>query len=175
MTIATLAAEDYNSRKPLSPLWPPESITVPLKYSQVNEHLKGEDLIPKYAQKGDAGCDVRANIPHTIWLGEGDRKLIPTGISVAIPEGYEIQVRPRSGLALKNGISLANCVATIDAGYRGEVGVLLINHGGMPFRIDPGMRIAQLVMSKFETISWQVVEELPTSERGEKGFGSSGV
>ena len=160
----------------ITPLWLPESINVPLKYSQVTSiDLKPEDLIPVYAQKGDAGCDVRANIPHTVWLEEGKRMLIPTGISVAIPEGYEIQVRSRSGLAIKSGVVVLNAPGTIDQTFRGEIGVILINLGTMPFRIDPGMRIAQLVMSKFETINWQVVDELPTSERGEKGFGSSGV
>ena len=109
-----------------------------------------------------------------ITINPGGRALIPTGLKVAIPEGYEIQVRPRSGLALKNGITLLNTPGTIDADYRGDIGVIIINHGTEPFIIKAGDRIGQIVLNKVEKIEWQQVDTLPNTIRGEGGFGSTG-
>ena len=109
-----------------------------------------------------------------ITINPGGRALIPTGLKVAIPEGYEIQVRPRSGLALKNGITLLNTPGTIDADYRGDIGVIIINHGTEPFIIKAGDRIGQIVLNKVEKIEWQQVDTLPDTIRGEGGFGSTG-
>ena len=131
--------------------------------------------VPVYAKPGDAGCDGVASLEHPVTLWPRDRKLIPLGIQVEIPEGYEIQLRPRSGLALKYGISLGNCVGTVDSGFRNEVGAILINHGTEPFTVYHGDRICQLVLNKFETIQWEEVDELSDSERGQGGFGHSGI
>jgi len=131
--------------------------------------------VPVYARIGDAGCDGRAAIEKPLTLWPRDRKLVSLGISVEIPEGYEIQVRPRSGLALKHGISVLNSPGTIDESYRGTVGAILINHGTEPFTLNPGDRICQLVLNKFETIQWEEVDELSESERGQGGFGHSGI
>jgi dUTP pyrophosphatase len=128
--------------------------------------------LPRYARQGDAGCDGIAT--EAITISPGRRAIIPLGIRVAIPEGYEIQVRPRSGLAVKHGITVLNAPGTVDCGFTGEIGAILINHGTAPFEVNVGDRVCQLVLSKFETISWELVEELPTTERGEGGFGSSG-
>lgn len=114
------------------------------------------------------------NVIDSLTINPGGRALIPTDLRVAIPEGYEIQVRPRSGLALKNGITVLNTPGTIDADYRGEIGVIVINHGTEPFTIHAGDRIAQLVLNKVERIEWSQVEELPETTRGEGGFGSTG-
>lgn len=143
---------------------------VPVKIKRL-----GEFGVPVYAKPGDAGCDGIAHLDHSVTLWPRDRKVIPLGIQVEIPEGYEIQVRPRSGLALKYGISLGNCVGTVDSGYRNQVGAIVINHGTEPFTIYPGDRICQLVLNKFETIQWEEVEELSESERGQGGFGHSGI
>lgn len=130
--------------------------------------------LPKYETLGSAGLDVRANIDEPITLGSLERVLIPTGLFVEIPEGYEIQVRPRSGLALKHGISCANAVGTVDSDYRKEVGVILINLSKEDFTVNPGERIAQLVLNKVEQLEWEVVDEL--SETGRKGgFMSTGL
>jgi dUTP pyrophosphatase len=143
--------------------------------SVCHDTLDEFDMLPRYAKEGDAGCDGKANLTEPVVLQPGERKLIPLGIAVAIPVGYEIQVRPRSGLALKHGITLANAVGTIDHGYRNEVGAILLNLGQEPFTVNPGDRICQLVLSKVENINWFEVAELPSSERGRGGFGSSGV
>ena len=130
--------------------------------------------LPKYETLGSAGLDVRANIDEPITLGSLERVLIPTGLFVEIPEGYEIQVRPRSGLALKHGISCANAIGTVDSDYRKEVGVILINLSKEDFTVNPGERIAQLVLNKVEQLEWEVVDEL--SETGRKGgFMSTGL
>ena len=121
--------------------------------------------------------DVNGEIHHlieSITINPGGRALIPTGLRVAIPEGYEIQVRPRSGLALKNGITLLNTPGTIDADYRGDIGVIVINHGTEPFTIMAGDRIGQIVLNKVERIEWKEVDNLPDTIRGEGGFGSTG-
>ena len=131
--------------------------------------------LPKYATPGSAGMDLRANIDAPITLAPGERKLIPTGIYIALPVGYEAQVRPRSGLALKYGIGLANMLGTIDSDYRSSIGVILINLGQEDFVVNDGDRIAQLVIAKHETAEWEVVEELDETERGEGGYGHTGV
>ena len=129
--------------------------------------------LPAYETPGSAGMDVKANITEPITLGSLERKLIPTGLFVEIPEGYEIQVRPRSGLALKHGISCANAIGTIDSDYRLEVGVILINLSKEDFIINPGDRVAQLVLNKVEQISWKESDNLSTTDR-KGGFGSTG-
>lgn len=135
---------------------------------------KGKHHLPAYQTSLSAGLDLRANIDQTIILQPGQRMLIPTGLYMAIPPGYEGQVRPRSGLAFKFGITVLNSPGTIDADYRGEVKVLLINHGQEPFMINDGERIAQLVIAKHETLSWLEVDDLDETERGVGGYGSTG-
>ena len=130
--------------------------------------------LPKYETEGSAGMDIRANITEPITLGSLERKLVPTGIKVSIPEGYEIQVRPRSGLALKHGISMANATGTIDSDYRGEMGVILINLSKDEYTIEPQERIGQMVLNKVEQIEFEVVTSLDETERGEGGFGHTG-
>ena len=130
--------------------------------------------LPKYATKLSAGIDLRANIEEPIVLQPGERRLIPTGIHIGLPQGYEAQVRPRSGLALKHGITCLNSPGTIDADYTGDVGVILINHGQEPFTINDGDRIAQMVIAKYKQVTWVEVEELQATERGDGGFGHTG-
>ena len=136
---------------------------------------KSKHPLPEYATPGSAGMDLRANIDAPITLAPGERKLIPTGIYIALPVGYEAQVRPRSGLALKYGIGLANMLGTCDADFRGQIGVILINLGQEDFVVNDGERIAQLVIAKHERAEWEVVEELDETERGEGGYGHTGV
>ena len=136
---------------------------------------KSKHPLPEYATPGSAGMDLRANIDAPITLAPGERKLIPTGIYIALPVGYEAQVRPRSGLALKYGIGLANMLGTCDSDYRGEIRVILINLGQENFVVNDGERIAQMVIAKHETAEWEVVEELDETERGEGGYGHTGV
>ncbi len=131
--------------------------------------------LPAYATEHSAGMDLVAAIAENITLAPGERKLIPTGLSIALPDGYEAQVRPRSGLALKNGITLVNSPGTIDADYRGEIGVILINHGAEPFTVERGMRIAQMVIAPYTRAQFSEMLELPTSARGTGGFGSTGT
>lgn len=131
--------------------------------------------LPAYAIPTDAGMDLRANINEQVVLQPMERKLIPTGIKIQLPVGYEAQVRPRSGLALKHGITVLNAPGTVDAGYRNEIGALLINLSNETFFIEPNDRIAQLVIAKHETAELIEVETLDESERGEQGFGHSGV
>lgn len=136
---------------------------------------KGNQPLPEYATPQSAGMDLRANIDEPITLAPLERKLIPTGLHIALPKGYEAQVRPRSGLALKKGITVLNSPGTVDADYRGDVGVILINLSNEPFVIEPGERIAQMVISKFEQVEWELVDNLDETERGDGGFGHSGV
>lgn len=131
--------------------------------------------IPSYATEGSAGLDLLAAIAGDIELAPGARRAVPCGIALAMPEGYEGQVRPRSGLALNHGITLLNAPGTIDSDYRGEVKAILINLGEAPFRISRGMKIAQLVIARFKHVSLREVDELPGSGRGEGGFGSTGM
>lgn len=130
--------------------------------------------LPKYETSGSAGMDVRANIKEPIVLGSLERVLVPTGLRIAIPEGYEVQVRPRSGLALKHGISMANAVGTIDSDYRGEIGVILINLSKDEYVIHPQERIGQLVLNKVAQVEFEIVEALDETERGAGGFGHTG-
>jgi len=131
--------------------------------------------LPTYMSASAAGMDLHAALGADIVLAPGQIALVPTGLEVAIPDGYEGQVRPRSGLAVKHGISLPNTPATIDADYRGEIRVPLINLGREPFRVSRGMRIAQLVVAPVARVTWDEVAELPATDRGGKGFGHSGV
>ena len=131
--------------------------------------------LPAYATPGSAGVDLRAHLPESIVLQPGERVLIPTGLSLALPDGFEAQVRPRSGLALKHGITVLNSPGTVDADYRGDVGVILINLGTEPFTIEPGDRIAQLVIAAYAQVEWTPVEVLPETERGSGGFGHTGT
>ena len=130
--------------------------------------------LPKYETRGSSGLDLEAYINDDIVLAPGERKLIPTGISIAIPDTMEIQIRPRSGLAFKNGISVVNTPGTIDADYRGEIKVLLINHGNENFIIKKFQRIAQMVVCPIIKVKLKVVDDLPETVRGEGGFGSTG-
>nr|WP_070961321.1 dUTP diphosphatase [Hyphomonas sp. Mor2] len=138
-------------------------------------HFEGLDL-PAYETLGAAGMDVRAAVPESepMMLAPGDRAMVPTGLSVAIPQGYEIQMRPRSGLAAKHGITCLNTPGTIDSDYRGELKVILINHGSEAFSIARGERIGQMVLAPVTRIAWQPVESLDDTERGAGGFGSTG-
>lgn len=131
--------------------------------------------LPSYATEHSAGMDLLAAVAEPKTIAPGERALIPTGIAIALPAGFEAQVRPRSGLALKHGISLVNAPGTIDADYRGEVGVILINHGADPFVVEHGMRIAQMVIAPYTRATFSEVIELPSSERGTGGFGSTGT
>jgi dUTP pyrophosphatase len=130
--------------------------------------------LPSFATKNSAGVDLRANLTEPITLGALERKIIGTGLKIALPEGYEAQVRPRSGLAAKHGLTVLNAPGTIDADYRGEIGVILVNLSNNSFTINPGERIAQLVIAKYEQVSWNLTESLDTTERGSGGFGSTG-
>ena len=136
----------------------------------------GRDLkLPDYATASAAGADLLAAIDQDIELGPLERRIVPTGISIALPVGFEAQIRPRSGLAAKHGVTVANAPGTIDADYRGEVGVILINLGKEPFLITRGMRIAQMVIARHARAVWREVSELDRTARGAGGFGSTGV
>lgn len=148
-------------------------MTIEVKIKQLPN---GTDMnLPNYATTQSAGMDLMAAISEEITLKKGERKLVPTGIALALPEGYEAQVRPRSGLALKNGITVLNTPGTIDADYRGEIGVILINLGNEDFVITRGMRIAQIVIAPYIQAKMVQVEDLDSTARGEGGFGSTGV
>ena len=136
---------------------------------------KGRQQLPAYATSQSAGMDLRANIETSVELQPLERRLIPTGLFMALPEGFEAQVRPRSGLALKHGITVLNTPGTIDADYRGEVGVVLVNLSNTPFTIEPGERIAQMVIAKYEQAELVEVEELDETERGAGGYGHTGL
>ena len=130
---------------------------------------------PAYATEFSAGMDLRANLTEAVTLGSLERAMVPTGLFIELPAGYEAQIRPRSGLAAKHGISIVNAPGTIDADYRGEIKVVLVNLSREPFTIEPGERIAQMVVARHETVEWECVEELEESARGRGGFGSTGV
>ena len=136
---------------------------------------KGRQQLPAYATSQSAGMDLRANIETSVELQPLERRLIPTGLFMALPEGFEAQVRPRSGLALKHGITVLNTPGTIDADYRGEVGVVLVNLSNTPFTIEPGERIAQMVIAHHEQAEWEQVDVLDETERGAGGYGHSGT
>lgn len=149
------------------------SATINVQITQLDH---GKDLpLPAYATEGSAGADLVAAVKEDKILAPGERALIPTGIKIALPAGFEAQVRPRSGLALKNGITTLNTPGTIDSDYRGEIGVILINLGQEPVTITRGMRIAQLIVASVTRLEWQAVDELDTTSRGEGGFGSTGT
>jgi len=131
--------------------------------------------VPAYQSPGAAGLDLAARVDEPVVIAPGDRRFIATGIRVAIPHGYEGQVRPRSGLALKHGIGIVNSPGTIDADYRGEIGIVLVNHGNEPFTVTRGSRIAQLVIAPVARVDVEVVEALDETERGTGGYGSTGV
>lgn len=136
---------------------------------------RGRQQLPAYATELSAGMDLRANIDESIKLNPMERRIIPTGLYIALPPGYEAQVRPRSGLAFKHGITVLNSPGTIDADYRGEIGVLLVNLSNEPFVITEGERIAQMVIARHEQGQFEVVDELDQTERGEGGYGHTGV
>ena len=142
---------------------------------KINAVNNSKNDLPHYATTGSAGMDVRANLSETVELAPLERRLIPTGLFVEIPQGYEIQVRPRSGLALKNGITCLNSPGTIDSDYRGEINVLLVNLSNVPFLINNNDRIAQLVVAKVEKAKLILVQQLNETERNAGGFGHTGV
>lgn len=137
--------------------------------------LRDDAVVPQYQTEHSAGMDICAAIDASITLAPMQRQIVPCGFSMAIPEGYEVQVRARSGLAAKNGIGLVNGVGTIDADYRGELGVILINYSDTDFIINNGDRIAQIIIAKYERVGWQEVSELTNTVRGTGGFGSTGT
>ena len=141
---------------------------------KIKVNYTGKHELPQFETAQSAGMDLRANIEAPVVLQPGDRALIPTGIKMALPDGYEAQIRPRSGLAYKHGITVLNSPGTIDADYRGDVGVLLINHGREPFTVEDGMRVAQMVVAQYSQFQWHAVEDLDETDRGEGGFGSTG-
>lgn len=136
--------------------------------------LHKDAILPEYRTAGAAGADFHACLDEPVTLQPMERRMIPTGVAMEIPEGYEVQIRARSGMSIKHGITMINGVGTIDSDYRGEFGVLLINLSQEPFTIEPGMRIAQMVVAKYERVEWQEVDELDETERGGGGYGSTG-
>ena len=148
-----------------------DSLTVPVVSTSDHD-------LPSYSTSDSAGMDLRANLSAPVTLQPGERALIPTGLHLALPAGFEAQVRPRSGLAYKHGVTVLNSPGTIDADYRGDVGVILINHGQAPFTVEHGERIAQLVVARYERVAWEAVdavERLSATVRGEGGFGHTGT
>ncbi len=145
------------------------------------EHIKVKIInesgleLPAYETFSSAGMDVRAAVKQPVTLLPMERRLIPTGLRVQLPQGYEMQLRPRSGLALRNGITLVNTPGTVDADYRGEIGVILINLGAEPFVINPGERICQMVVTNYTRVEWEPVSSLDQTERGNGGFGHTGL
>ena len=142
-----------------------------LQLPVINE---GPYELPAYATQSSAGLDLKAVLAEAVTLDPLERKIVGTGLKIALPEGYEAQVRPRSGLAAKHGITVLNAPGTIDADYRGEIGVILVNLSNEPFTIQPGERIAQLVVAQYSQVEWSPVESLDSTQRGEGGFGSTG-
>ena len=148
-------------------------MTISVKIKRL-PHAQGIEL-PRYESVLAAGMDLQAAIETPVTVKPLERRVIPTGFSLSIPDGYEAQIRPRSGLALKQGLSVPNSPGTIDADYRGEVGVLLINHGKEPFVITRGMRIAQMIIAPYSRATWQATDDLEDTARGAGGFGSTGT
>jgi dUTP pyrophosphatase len=142
---------------------------------KVNIVNRSRFSLPQYATVHSAGLDLRADLDNSLILKPLERSLVPTGLYIELPEGFEAQIRPRSGLAAKHGISLVNTPGTIDPDYRGEIKVILVNLSDVPFTLEPGERIAQMVIARFEHISWNEVETLTETARGEGGFGHTGV
>ncbi len=142
---------------------------------KINVINRGHQPLPTYATPQSAGLDLRANLEAPIVLRPMERRLIPTGLHIALPDGYEAQVRPRSGLALKHGLTVLNAPGTIDADYRGEIGVVLINLSQEDFTVNDGERIAQLVVARYEQVDFTLAETLDKTERGEGGYGHTGV
>ena len=142
---------------------------------KVNIVNRSRFSLPEYATIHSAGLDLRADMEQSLILKPLERSLVPTGLYIELPEGYEAQIRPRSGLAIKHGISLVNTPGTIDPDYRGEIKVIVVNLSDAPFTLEPGERIAQMVIARFEHISWNEVESLSETARGEGGFGHTGV
>jgi len=147
---------------------------VKIQIKRLREDMDRDIPLPRYMTEHSAGMDLYASIDQDVLIRQGERKLIPTGVAIAIPKGFEAQIRPRSGLAFKNGISLLNSPGTIDADYRGEIGVLLINFGSEPFAIKRGDRIAQMVINRVCRASLELTQELDTTERDSGGFGHTG-
>ncbi len=143
-----------------------------IKVSIIN---RSHHALPSYSTPLSAGMDIRANLDEPITLQPGERRLIPTGLFIALPEGYEAQIRPRSGLALKHGITVLNSPGTIDADYRGEVGIILINHSDKAFVIEDGERVGQMVVAQYSRVEWNETDSLDETERGAGGFGHTGV
>ena len=155
-------------------------VTLPLKATnmptmKVKIINRSHHSLPSYATEGSAGMDLRANLEEPFTLKSHERALIPTGLYIALPQGYEAQIRPRSGLALKKGIGLLNSPGTIDSDYRGEIGIIMINHSDEDFIINDGERIAQMVIARYERAEWAQVETLDETERGAGGFGHTGI
>ena len=151
-----------------------DSISVKIKIC--NPALIDQGIpLPGYASEGASGMDIRACLESPVILDPGQIKLIPTGLAMSIPMGYEVQIRPRSGLALKNGIGMVNGPGTIDSDYRGEIGIILVNWGDAPFVVRMGDRIAQMVLAKVYRADFQTVADLDETQRGEGGFGHSGI
>ena len=142
-----------------------------IQVTKLNENA----ILPKYQTTGAAAMDIHACIDAPITLQPGERRMIPTGFALAVPLGYEAQMRARSGLSIKHGIAMVNGVGTIDSDYRGEVGMLVINLGQEPFKITHGMRVAQMVIARYERVAWDEVGKLNETARGESGFGSTGT
>lgn len=149
--------------------------SAPLKIALMRLENAEDLLLPRHETDQSAGMDLTAAIDATVTLEPGKRTLVPTGFAIALPKGYEAQIRPRSGLAAKNGVTVLNTPGTIDADYRGEIKVILINHGEEAFEITRGMRIAQMVIARHEQVSWDIVENLDETARGAGGFGSTGT
>jgi dUTP pyrophosphatase len=137
--------------------------------------VRAEAILPKYMSPGAAGCDITACVETPMKIEPGKRAAIPTGLAFEIPEGYEIQVRPRSGMAFKQGLTVVNAPGTIDSDFRGEVMILVVNLGDSSVEVKPGDRVAQLVLQQVQQIEWQEVGDLSSTERGAGGFGSTGV
>lgn len=160
--------------QPVQDFVPPEGYMgvplLPVKLVKMNPNIP----TPEYETKGAAGFDLRANVTKQTFLNPGQRMLVPTGLKVAIPIGFELQIRPRSGSAYKKGVTVLNSPGTIDSDYRGEVGILLVNHGEEAFEINPMDRVAQGIIAPIIQGKFQVVEDLPETTRGEGGFGSTG-